>query len=58
MRRTPDLNDIADILVVDDTPENLQLLSEMLRQCRHELTEVIKKVVNHARIPPTPRSKR
>ena len=31
MRRTPDLNDIADILVVDDTPENLQLLSEMLK---------------------------
>ena len=31
MSRTPDANEIADILVVDDTPENLQLLSEMLK---------------------------
>ncbi len=31
MRGTPSSNAIADILVVDDTPENLQLLSEMLK---------------------------
>ncbi|MEI6350307.1 MAG: hybrid sensor histidine kinase/response regulator [Verrucomicrobiota bacterium] len=31
MRSVPDANEIADILVVDDTPENLQLLSEMLK---------------------------
>jgi len=31
MSRTPDANEMADILVVDDTPENLQLLSEMLK---------------------------
>ena len=31
MNRTPDVNKMADILVVDDMPENLQLLSEMLK---------------------------
>jgi len=31
MKKPTDVNEIADILVVDDTPENLQLLSEMLK---------------------------
>ncbi|MCX6967153.1 MAG: hybrid sensor histidine kinase/response regulator [Verrucomicrobia bacterium] len=31
MNKTPDANDIADILVVDDNPDNLRLLGEMLK---------------------------
>ena len=31
MKKTPEVNEIADILVVDDNPDNLRLLGEMLK---------------------------